>query len=64
MIDSNSKDESDFDDSDMASALNELRDALVDLSLTMKDFMFEVDFERRSQAKEKSQELVERVKAH
>ena len=62
MNDSNSNETPGCAEADAASALIELRDALVDLSLTMKDLMFEVDFIRRGAAIEKFAELIEKVK--
>jgi hypothetical protein len=48
------------DDADLPSALYELRDTLVDLSLTMSDFLFEVDSVKREEAAQAFQSLFRR----
>jgi hypothetical protein len=46
----------------MVDALNDLRDALVKLSLFAQDFQFEFDAEQRQAITEQSHELIERIK--
>jgi len=49
-------------DGDIVLALNDLRDQLVDLSMVMRDFMFEIDLLHRTEASTLSRELLKRVK--
>ncbi|APW42315.1 hypothetical protein [Rhodoferax saidenbachensis] len=62
MTDLARSDSSDESIEDIVAALNELRDVLVDLSLTMKDLMFEVDSVGRSEALERAKVLINRSK--
>jgi hypothetical protein len=47
---------------DYASALNELRDSLISLSLAARDFMFEVDSLRRAEVSASTDALLEKIK--
>ena len=49
-------------DGDIVLALNDLRDQLVDLSMVMRDFMFEIDLVHRNEAAKLSRELLKKVK--
>lgn len=46
---------------EICTALFELRDALVELSLSMRDLQFETDVDRRCEAEKSVQELLQKV---
>lgn len=45
----------------LSAALFDLRDALVELSLTLKDLQFETDLEQRKAAEETARQLLEKI---
>ena len=48
---------------DISSSLFELRDALVELSLSLKDWQFEIDLVQRKNTEEVVQKLLQQIKA-
>lgn len=46
---------------EVGSALFELRDALVELSLSLKDWQFETDLEQRKNTENKVQQLLQKM---
>ena len=46
---------------DIGSALFELRDALVELSMSMRDWQFETDMKQRRAAERSAQQLLKKV---
>lgn len=46
---------------DIGAALHELRDALVELSLSMRDLQFETDIERRQATQATVQQLLQKI---
>ena len=48
---------------DISSSLFELRDALVELSLSLKDWQFEIDLVQRKNTEEVVQKLLQQIKS-
>ena len=46
---------------DLSSALFELRDALIELSLSLKDWQFETDIDLRKNAENSVQQLLQKI---
>lgn len=49
---------------ELGAALFELRDALVELSLSMRDLQFEADFEQRQATETTVQQLLQRISSN